>query len=95
MLILLEVLILIVLSIAVYKLIILCIPKEKSKTKVNSARPVEPVKTASNPVTINTGLKQESTDALYAKKHNMWVCRYCETLNANGISRCEACGMVK
>lgn len=36
--------------------------------------------------------KQISSDAAYAAKNGLWVCAYCETLNANSARRCCACG---
>ena len=38
------------------------------------------------------GRETTSIDKGYAAQHGMWVCGYCEVLNDNSLTVCQACG---
>ena len=35
---------------------------------------------------------QDTIDKRYAEHFGRWVCRYCETINQDGLNVCQACG---
>ena len=35
---------------------------------------------------------EKSIDAIYAEKKHMWICPFCDTLNAKDAISCAACG---
>ena len=41
---------------------------------------------------INTAVKKESLDEIYAKEHGMRICPFCESMNKNSEHFCAACG---
>jgi rubrerythrin len=34
----------------------------------------------------------DSLDESFAKNNNLWICRYCETINSKRHDECVACG---
>lgn len=72
-------------------------PKESEKPKeepVSELKGTVPgVKKSAPPVVVRA--EQESLDSLYAKTHDLWICRHCETLNSNASQYCIACGFKK
>ena len=57
------------------------------KTVVKSSVPgIEPKSAAS------TSRIEDSLDEIYAREHDAWICRYCETMNGNVDNNCKVCG---
>ena len=69
----------------------------KPNTPVSSSEAAlkKPTPVAPPPVESKPSRNKKTADAIYANENNMWVCRYCETLNENSKEKCAACGNFK
>lgn len=41
---------------------------------------------------LGKGNVENTIDSLFAENNNLWICRYCETINLNDRKKCVSCG---
>ncbi len=71
------------------------VPEERRESLMGSLiRPEAPAapEPAQAPAPADRPMDEKSIDKHFADHHGQWICRYCETINDQGLVLCQACG---